>query len=289
MFIRRKTHEVVLVGLVCAISLTSARGQTHSSHPLTAHRLIGMKVEDRDGQNTGKLWDLVFDTQHGRLRYAIIASGGLLGIRPQLRAMPPELVTASTAKRDTLGLTVIKAEFERAPTITRPEIAMLHRSERMAQFERLYGRSPPEKQLAAARGNSIGTGTGVTLPPTGGGTGSSTGPLKLASDIIGQRVVNRQREKLGEVLDLLLDFSSDTPVIAIVPAGKLFRDRDDKYAKYAIPLRALRPTDEADQWMIDATRASLEQARPFDPQSRGSDTTIYRYEETERGARRGAR
>src|ERR1041385_974645 len=160
MFIRRKMHEVVLVGLVCAIPLAPARGETNAFPLLPAHRLLGMKVEDRDGQNTGKLWDLAFDTQSGRLRYAIIASGGLLGIRPQLRAMPADLVTADTTKRDTLGLGVIKAEFERAPAITRAEIATLHRSERVAQFERLYGQSMPARQPAGTIGNGRLAATG---------------------------------------------------------------------------------------------------------------------------------
>ncbi len=274
MFIRRKMHEVVLVGLVCAIPLTSARARTNSFNPLTAHRLIGMKVEDRDGQNTGRLWDLALDTHHGRLRYAIVASGGLLGIRPRLRAMPPEILTADTTKRDTLGLFIIKAEFETAPTFTRPQIATLHRSERTAQFERLYGKPRAEQHRDGASGN-------VALTATGAGAGSAGGVLKLASDIVGQPVFNRQREKLGDVLDLLVDFNSDMPVFAIVSAGKLFRGRG---YKYAIPLRALRPGDEPGQWLVDADRASLERARPFDGRWPPSDTAIYRYEERERDA-----
>jgi len=75
------------------------------------------------------------------------------------------------------------------------------------------------------------------------------------------------------------------PVFAIVSAGKFFKDREHQYA---IPLRALQPTDESGEWRIEATRTSLEQARPFDWRSWPSDATIYRYEEPGARPRRDA-
>ena len=273
MFIQHQMREVVLVGLMFAIPLTSARGDTNAFRPLKASRLIGMKVEDRDGQQAGKLWDLALDLQNGRLKYVIVASGGVLGVRPKLRAVPPETVYAATTKRDTLGLHVIKAEFDRAPVVRASEIAALGQPERAAAIDRFYGHSPPEPSTPRDQ---------VSLAATGNSTGarSSNTPLKLTGDLVGKRVVNRQHEKLGEVLDLLVDFRGDKPVFAIVSAGKFFKDGEHQYA---IPLRALQPTDASSEWKIEATRPSLAQARPLDWQSTPSDATIYRYEEPERG------
>src|ERR1043165_641061 len=86
-------------------------------------QLIGMTVEDRGGWKLGKLWDLAADPRTGRLPYAIVASGGFLGVGRKLRPVPARFVSAATAKRDTLELTFSKEYWENAPQIRRADIA----------------------------------------------------------------------------------------------------------------------------------------------------------------------
>src|SRR5436190_23824325 len=75
-----------------------------SLRPYKADQLIGMKVEDRDGQELGKIHDFAVDRQRGRLEYVIVATGGHLGIGIRLKAVPPRIMAAGTAKRNTVAL-----------------------------------------------------------------------------------------------------------------------------------------------------------------------------------------
>src|SRR5205823_14011670 len=79
------------------VSLTQAQFQ-----PYLVSRLIGLKVEDIDGERLGRVNNLVLDMQSGQPRYAIISSGGLLGIRAKHRVVPASILSIATAKKGTL-------------------------------------------------------------------------------------------------------------------------------------------------------------------------------------------
>src|ERR1051326_1734258 len=107
---RRRSVEVVLA-LVFAIA-GDARGAANSPTQWPrVSQLIGMKVEDRDGQGIGKLCELAIDPRTSRVQYAIIASGGFLGFSRKLRAVPAAFISAGTAKRDTLGVSFSQGQW----------------------------------------------------------------------------------------------------------------------------------------------------------------------------------
>src|SRR5262245_56188796 len=128
--------KICLMLLATAIGManTPLSAQTNrgdkSIKPLKASKLIGMKVENRDGVEFGKLRDLALDPRTGRIRYAIISSGGFLGVRQKLHAVPPNLLSAATAKRDTLALQLAIDDWKRAPTFRLSELPALTRPER---------------------------------------------------------------------------------------------------------------------------------------------------------------
>src|ERR1051325_11114537 len=88
-------------------------------------QLIGMTVEDRAGEKVGKLHDLAFDPSSSRSHYAIIASGGILSVGRTLRAVPVSLVSAATAKRDTIAIRCLKQQLQNAPVIRSSELLSL--------------------------------------------------------------------------------------------------------------------------------------------------------------------
>jgi len=68
---------------------------THYRHPhgtrtllLSASTLIGNPVDTRKGEKLGRVIDLMLDTASGSVRYAVLSSGGFLGLGGRLFAVP---------------------------------------------------------------------------------------------------------------------------------------------------------------------------------------------------------
>jgi sporulation protein YlmC with PRC-barrel domain len=55
---------------------------------LTASSIIGDKVENPDGENLGKIDNLMVNIHDGRIEYAVIEMGSFLGIGGKLFAIP---------------------------------------------------------------------------------------------------------------------------------------------------------------------------------------------------------
>jgi len=172
-----------------------------------ARRIIGMTVEDHDGQKLGRVRDLVVDLSSGQVKCAIISSGGFLGLASKARAVPGPALSMATAKRDTLAFELSKPEWEKA-----------------SGFKRSRG-----------------------------------GNLQLATGLMGKKVINQEKENVGEVLDLVVDFTGQKPVFAILSAGKLLKT----VQSFAVPLRSLSLA-AGKKLMIDANRTRFEEAREFD-------------------------
>lgn len=232
-----------------ALCLPIARAQTREfSLPLKAGQLMGVKVEDTDGVTVGAVRNLIVDTHSGQLKYAVIASGGFMGFRSTLRLAPSQIMSAATTKRETLSVDTTLDHWKGAPVFKSSQLALLAEPGRAGQIGRYFGQSethlpgPAKPPLS-----STGAGASDQQPQT----------LKFASDLMGRTVVNRQRQKIGEVLDLLVGFGQPRPVFAILSTGKLFEHGH----QYAIPLAAL--STDGRRLMVNADSATLEQAPPF--------------------------
>ena len=85
-------------------------------YSILGSKLIGMKVENSQGENLGKVNDIMIDS-NGRVRYAAVSYGGVMGMGDKLYAVPLE---AFTFKRDkdmffddvTLRLNVTKEQLK---------------------------------------------------------------------------------------------------------------------------------------------------------------------------------
>lgn len=55
---------------------------------LSSSSLVGTSVENREGENLGKIEDLMIDLQSGRVAYAVLSFGGFLGMGDKLFAVP---------------------------------------------------------------------------------------------------------------------------------------------------------------------------------------------------------
>lgn len=81
---------------------------------VSASRIIGEAVVNRQSENLGKIHELVIDAQAGRVAYAVLSFGGFLGMGNKLFAMPWSAFGFSNTENK-LILNVDKAKLESAP------------------------------------------------------------------------------------------------------------------------------------------------------------------------------
>ncbi|HEX4263719.1 MAG TPA: PRC-barrel domain-containing protein [Verrucomicrobiae bacterium] len=244
--------------------------------PLRSEQLFGLKVENSDGQKIGTLRNLIVDTRSGELKYAVIGSGGIFGVRSTLKLVPAQIITAATAKRETLAIFATAGQWRGAPVFKSSSLTSLAEPARAREITRYFGLSPANS--ATSSKNFLST-TGRDA------AGPSNAPaviLKFSSDLMGERIVNQKQEKIGEVIDLLVSFGPPRPAFVIVSTGRFLR-RDQEYA---IPLGALSPTDSNRKLMLNADAATLQRAPLFNRdawESRGTNggEQIYRYSKGE--------
>lgn len=240
--------------LPLVIACTPVVAQTNAfSPPLKAERLMGARVEDTDGQKVGTLRNLIINARTGRIRYAVIGSGGFIGAGATLRLAPSQIMSAATTKRETLSIDTTLDEWKGAPRFKSAQLASLSEPNQANQIARYF----------AKPGLSIASASGAPLSSTGAGAGAHPSApqdaLKFVSDFIGKPVINQQQQKIGDVVDLLVGFGQSHPAYAIISTARFFW----RGHEYAVPLTALKPSESGARLMLDVDIAALRQAPPF--------------------------
>jgi len=99
-------------------------------------------------------------------------------------------------------------------------------------------------------------------------TGVNNGPLLpnlplkhlTASSIIGDKVHNKQGERMGDIKDIMIDINTGQIVYYVIEFGG-FLGIGIKY--FAIPFRLLQVDTEKKQYVLDTPREVLEKAPGF--------------------------
>lgn len=77
-------------------------------------KIIGATVKNPDGETLGTVDDLMVDPTSGRVYYAVMSFGGILGLGKQYYPVPWELV-ASEPSQEAFVVNMDKARLESAP------------------------------------------------------------------------------------------------------------------------------------------------------------------------------
>lgn len=236
-----------LVSILAFAQIAGAQSRDFSL-PIKATQLTGLKVEDTDGQKVGTVRNLIIDMQTSRVKFAVIASGGFAGIHSTLKLAPAQIMSAATTKRETLSINATLGQWKGAPAFSRSQLASF------------------AEPKAAERITLYFIKTGTRIPSTSQSPSQNddapTNTLKFATDLIGRTVVDREHQKVGEVVDLLVGFNQTHAAFAIVSTGKLFvRGRE-----YAISLRKLNRAEGSSRLILDPNTTILQTAPPFTQQ-----------------------
>lgn len=74
----------------------TGRGQGPGPDVMAAATLGGNRVVSSDGEDVGKISDIMLDVRGGRVAYAVLSEGGFLGMGATLHAIPWDALTLDT-------------------------------------------------------------------------------------------------------------------------------------------------------------------------------------------------
>jgi sporulation protein YlmC with PRC-barrel domain len=93
----------------------------------------GSNVYGPTDEKIGKIDDVVFDSNNGEIRYAVVDTGGWLHSRRFM--LPPEELKPSTAHEDDFAINLTKEQIERFPAL---DEKVLEDNEKFVDYERKY-------------------------------------------------------------------------------------------------------------------------------------------------------
>lgn len=118
----RYTMTVVVAAVIVAVQASTARAEDAKSKDkyrasTTANRaseIIGMEVRNAQDQKLGKIEDIILDLGSGRVSYAVLSMGGVLGIGDKLVVVPANQFSYALSEKK-LILDTNKEVLENAP------------------------------------------------------------------------------------------------------------------------------------------------------------------------------
>lgn len=96
--------------------------QTEAAHGLiSAAQVEGTPVFDLDGERLGHVEDVLLHKLSGRVAYAVLATGGFLGLGEKLHPLPWNILKYDL-EREGYVVPVGKAQLKAAPAYDKPEL-----------------------------------------------------------------------------------------------------------------------------------------------------------------------
>lgn len=120
-------------------------GMENTSGPgpeiMAASTLEGDKVVNAEGEELGKITDIMLDVPSGKIAYAVLSFGGVLGIGDKLFAIPWQALTMDAENKDFI-LDVEKDKLKTAPGFDKDHWPSMAQDEWALQVHSYYGIEP---------------------------------------------------------------------------------------------------------------------------------------------------
>lgn len=249
---------------------------------LRLSQLIGMDVRNAKGENLGDVKDVVVDVDSGRVAYAVVGIGGVLGIGEKLSAFPMGAFRMAQAPAGTAGsgadrmadndgvkgdrgpIGSDRAEGTRSGTTAGGMLSGrgpggLHLvldadPRRLKQAPNFDRKAWPDWNDARFRGE-VDRAAGTSA------AAGKAGRMLRGSQLLDADIRDPAKKNVGELEDLVLDVKSGQVRYAVVDFDQAWTP-DDKLV--AVPMKALRPTGDAGELVFAGERSQLERAPSFD-------------------------
>ncbi len=233
--------------------------------------LIGRDVFDRDGKKLGAIGDLVVERSSGRISYALVSSGGVLGVGSTLRAVPYEaLERRLDGKAPVFGLAMDEKQFLKAPEFENSATAMaaLHPDKGGKALQAYFDKATDDTEREPMPKTVAALNKGTVTP-------EDADDFARVSDLEDRTVVGADG-KVGAVDDIVVNARQDTVMIVVDPELTYAGSE----AKVAIPLNRIAAIPPGEVLSAQVTRDDIRRAKPAnqdgDPFS--GDRPVYRWE-----------
>jgi sporulation protein YlmC with PRC-barrel domain len=150
----------------------SGEERHHNHRVLSAGSLAGDRVRNSQGEDLGKIEEIMIDIHSGRVAYAVLSFGGFLGMGNKLFAVPWHSLTVDLENKEFI-LDVPRETLENAPGFDKSDWPDMADPDWGAQVHKHYGRTPywsdEDKGVNLdKRMDEVGTGQNINRPPSGG-------------------------------------------------------------------------------------------------------------------------
>lgn len=213
----------------------STTAMATAEQDMRASKIIGMRVVNPQGEHLGKIDDMVVDVNNERVHYAVLASGGALGMGEKLYAYPISQLQPAT-QGDRLVLNVDKDRLKATPGFD-------HKN--WPDFNTGSYRGDVDRNFAA--------NTGIEKMPNE--------RLMRASQLIGKDVDDRNGKNTGEIKDLVVNLSNSRVHYAVLGVDKKWSMQDKLLP---ISLKSFTfPTERRKDLVLNADRDQLDLSHSF--------------------------
>ncbi len=108
---------------------------------LSAGTVKGDTVKNPEGEDLGNLEEIMLDVEEGRVAYAVLSFGGILGLGDKLFAIPWGALKVDT-EREIFVLDVDKEKLKKAPGFDKDEWPEKPNRKWMTEVYQYYGHQP---------------------------------------------------------------------------------------------------------------------------------------------------
>jgi len=205
--------------------------------------VVGMRVDNPQGEHIGRIESLVMELKSGKIRYAAVSFGGFLGMGEKLFAVPwaaLKIQYNTERSQNHAVLDISKSRLEKAPGFDKNHWPNFADDKWANEVNSFYG-------LGQAAQNQEGM------------------PARRIDDIVGAAVQNSQGQDLGKIDDIVINLQSGTANYAALSFGG-FLGIGDKL--FAMPWRQIDFRVDAKSQkltaVVNVSKESLEKAPSFD-------------------------
>ncbi len=211
-----KLPRFLLLLATAFVGCTALTAQPERSHEdfgqeKTVQNLDHILVQNRDGENLGRIRGLNLDLANGRIVEVFVITGDFLGMGGKVTAVPPSRLIGSL-NTEICYLDATDAQFMSAPEVNISRRGDYRSHPRIAAAYRHFGVEP----YFSEPGNSVSR-TANDRPKL------ALGHIERANYILGLPVGNLQNESFGKVASLNFDMAKGTVRSVIVRAPGLFK------------------------------------------------------------------
>ena len=202
-------------------------------HGVRASKVIGMDVKGANGNDVGKIKDLIVNVRTGDVRYAVFEFDPGFFKSDKIFAVPLSAFAYMGDDKPLVYKDVTRAKLERAAVGKADWEKAVDNSRYVSALDQNYGYKPPTGQVRAMR----------------------------ASKLIGKDVDNRAGKDIGDIQDLVLDMGANKIDYAVLAFDPSWFAREKMFA---FPMTSFLLSRAKDDLVLDVDKPKLDQMKNFD-------------------------